>query len=286
MSTEQPNTEPEVGKSAEQVDAESSGDEALAEHLGMEVDRGSSRDAQNDAVDAVIVEGLVKEVRDLRDTVEDQQETIQELAAANNELRNRVGDLQDQEETTRDIARSAIAKAEQLDADPDQQEDAEELPTGVEPSTSPLDFFANCRQTKVKTMFVEESNRQNTYRAVKVAKRWKEFATRRSDGTGVFMTRSDVEDALTAILDGKPHRQTVARVWDKLSELGGDDIRKKTRQVGRRQDKKELLAMDIETAERLLEKRYIGMDLLDGGEDKATTGGVTPVVTGEGGEPT
>jgi hypothetical protein len=284
MSTEQPNTD-QIGKSAKEVDAEQPGDAALAEHLGMDVDRGSSRDVQNDAVDAGIVKGLVEEVRELRDTVENQQETIQNLAEANNELRDRVEDLEDQEETTRDIARSAIAKAEQLDADPDQQEDAEGLPAGVEPSTSPLDFFANCRQTKVKTIFVEESNRQNTYRAVKVAKRWKEFATRRSDGTGVFMTRSDVEDALTAILDGKPHRQTVARVWDRLAELGGDDIREKTRQVGRKQDKKELLAMDMETAERLLEKRYIGMDLLDGGEAKATTGGVTPVVTGEGGQP-
>ncbi|WP_280663813.1 hypothetical protein [Haloarcula amylovorans] len=38
--------------------------------------------------------------------------------------------------------------------------------------------------------------------------------------------------------------------------------------------------MDKDTAEGLLDQRYVGLDLLDGSEDKATTGGVTPVVTG------
>ncbi len=175
-------------------------------------------------------------------------------------------------------AKSAIAKAQQLEADPDQQEDAETLPEGIEPSSSPLDFFANCRQAKVKTMFVERSNRQNTYRAISVAKRWPEFATERTDGSGVFFTKDDVETALTAELGKEPHRQTVKRVWEKLQELGGDDLIEKTRQVGRKQTQTELLAMDSDTAEGLVEQRYVGLDLLENSDRKATTGGVTPVV--------
>jgi len=127
-------------------------------------------------------------------------------------------------------------------------------------------------------MFVERSNHQNTYRAISIAKRWPEFATRRTDGSGVFMTKDDVTTALTAELGKEPHRQTVKRVWEQLLELGGEDVLEKTRQVGRNQTKTELLAIDIETAEGLLEKRHVGLNLLENSDQKAATGGVTPVV--------
>ena len=126
-------------------------------------------------------------------------------------------------------------------------------------------------------MFVERSNRQNTYRAVKIAKRRPEFGTERTDGSGVFFTKDDLTTALTAELGKAPHRQTVKRVWQTVQELGGADVRLKTRQVGRRQEAMEHLTMSMATAEALLEKRYLGLDLLDG--DAATTGGVAPVVT-------
>ncbi|MBX0325199.1 hypothetical protein EGH21_19420 [Halomicroarcula sp. F13] len=196
---------------------------------------------------------------------------------------SRLDNVEAQQEQTHEVAKSAIAKAQQLDADADHQADAETLPEGVEPSSSPLDFFANCRQQTLKQVFVEQSNRQNTYRAIAVAKRWPEFATERTDGSGVFLTKDDVEDALLAELGRTPHRQTIARVWDTLQELGGTDLVQKTRQVGRRQTQTEILAMDIETAEGLLEQRYVGLDLLTGSAGKVTTGGVTPVVTGGGG---
>jgi len=189
-----------------------------------------------------------------------------------------IDDLEATQEKTHDIATSAVAKANQLDAD--QQEDAETLSDGVDPSSSPLDFFVNCRQAKVKQAFVEESNRQNTYRAIAVAKRWPEFATKRTDGSGVFMTKDDVTTALTAELGKQPHRQTVTRVWDKLLELGGNDVVEKRRTVGRNQATKQILTMDKDTAEGLLDKRYIGLDLLETTTEKAQTGGVTPVVTG------
>ncbi|MDS0261899.1 hypothetical protein NDI56_21060 [Haloarcula sp. S1CR25-12] len=242
----------------------------------------SDRDV--DPVVAALLKSLVQErdrLAERVDELEDNVERTHDIAttasgdAAANE--SRLDDLDEDHDETREIARSAVAKAQQLEADTDQQEDAESLPEGVEPSSSPLDFFANCREQTVKEVFVERSNRQNTYRAVKVAKRWPEFGTERVDGSGVFFTKDDLRTALTAELGKEPHGQTVKRVWQKLQELGGEDVRVKTRQVGRRQESTEIVAMSMETAEALLEKRYLGLDLLDG--DAAATGGVTPVVT-------
>ncbi len=154
-----------------------------------------------------VLEGLVAMINQLQDRVEEleaQQEQTHDIATTavgkSAEAESRLDDIEEQQEETHEVAKSAIAKAQQLEADPDQQEDAETLPEGTEPSSSPLDFFANCRQAKVKTMFVERSNRQNTYRAISIAKRWPEFATERTDGSGVFFTKDDVETALTAEL--------------------------------------------------------------------------------------
>jgi len=215
--------------------------------------------------------------------LEDELDQTHEIAttASGNAAKNAatLETLEEDHDKTRDIASTAVAKAQQLEADPDQQADAERLPADVAPSSSPLDFFANCRETKCKELFVERANRQNTYRAITVAKRWPEFATERTDGSGIFFTKDDVTVALTAELGAKPHRQTVARVWDKLIELGGTDVQVKSRQVGRRQTPTELLEMDKSTAEGLLEKRYLGLELLE--TAAAEAGGVTPVVTGD-----
>jgi len=271
-------------------------DHALADELGMDIgEDGMDIDALQSLVSDLgdevplpvssVLELLVGTIEDLQERVdhlEDDIERTHDVAttAVGNAATNdqRLDDVEAQQETTHDVAKSAIAKAQQLEADADHQEDAEQLPEGIEPSSSPLDFFANCRQSKVKMMFVERSNRQNTYRAISIAKRWPEFATTRTDGSGVFMTKADLQTALTAELGKEPHRQTVKRVWEKLIEIGGGDIVEKTRQVGRDQTQTEILAMDMATAEGLLEKRYVGLDLLENSDHKATMGGVTPVV--------
>jgi hypothetical protein len=245
--------------------------------------RLSDRDV--DPVVATLLQSLAEERDRLAERVDeleaqlDRTHDIATTASGNSEANaNALDELESDHEETREIARSAVAKAQQLEADADQQADAETLPEGIEPSSSPLDFFANCRDQTVKEIFVERSNRQNTYRAVKVAKRWPEFATERVDGSGVFFTKDDVTTALTAELGKEPHRQTVKRVWSKLQELGGEDVRLKSRQVGRRQSSTEILALSMDTAQGLLDKRYLGLDLLDG--ESAVSGGVTPVVTG------
>ncbi|MBV0926383.1 hypothetical protein KTS45_19430 [Halomicroarcula limicola] len=274
-------------------------DAAVADALDMAIGQDESTlddlvaqlaDCEINPLVEQLLETLVETVTDLQDTIDDleaDQERTHDIAttasAASEQNATQLDDIEAQQEETHEVAKSAIAKAQQLEADADQQEDAEQLPAGIEPSSSPLDFFANCRHQKIKTLFVEESNRQNTYRAISVATRWPEFATERTDGSGVFFTKADVEDALLAELGTTPHRQTIARVWDKLQELGGTDLVAKTRQVGRRQDKMEILVMNMDTAERLLDQRYVGLDLLNGSAGKATTGGVTPVVTGKSG---
>jgi hypothetical protein len=271
-------------------------DHALAEELGMDIGQdGADIDALQSLVDdlgdelappvssvletlVATIDGLQERVKELEDDVEQTHDVATTAigdAATNDQ---RLDDLETQQEPTHDVAKSAVAKAQQLEADADHQEDAEQLPEGIGPSSSPLDFFANCRQSKVKTMFVERSNRQNTYRAISIAKRWPEFATKRTDGSGVFMTKADLQTALTAELGKEPHRQTIKRVWEKLIEIGGTDIVEKTRQVGRDQTQTEILAMDMATAEGLLKKRYVGLDLLENSDHKAATGGVTPVV--------
>ena len=271
-------------------------DQALADELGMDIGQASTdtgdlqsliaqlEDEVSPPVSSVLAR-LVGTIDDLQERVENLEADLEQThdvatTAVGNAATNeqRLDEVEAQQEATHDVAKSAIAKAQQLEADPDHQEDAEGLPDGIEPSSSPLDFFANCRQSKVKTMFVERSNRQNTYRAISIAKRWPEFATKRTDGSGVFTTKADLQTALTAELGKEPHRQTIKRVWETLVEIGGDDIVEKTRQVGRDQTKTDLLAIDMETAESLLEKRYVGLDLLKSGDHKATTGGVTPVV--------
>ncbi|AJF27958.1 hypothetical protein SG26_19540 (plasmid) [Haloarcula sp. CBA1115] len=271
-------------------------DQALADHLDMDIGQAemdtdelqalvSDLDGDVSPLVSSVLETLVATIDDLHERVTELEADLEQThkvattavgdASTNDQ---RLDELETQQETTRDVAKSAIAKAQQLEANTDHQEDAEQLPEGIEPSSSPLDFFANCRQSKVKAMFVERSNRQNTYRAISIAKRWPEFATTRTDGSGVFMTKADLQTALTAELGKEPHRQTIKRVWETLVDIGGDDIVEKTRQVGRDQTRTEILAMDMATAEGLLEKRYIGLDLLENSDHKAATGGVTPVV--------
>jgi hypothetical protein len=160
---------------------------------------------------------------------------------------------------------------------PGNEPERTQLPGDIKPATSPLDFFANCRQHKVKQRFVDERSEQNTYRALLVATRWEEFATKRTTGDGVFFSRDDVRQALTAIMGEQPHGTTITRVWESMKQLGGSDLEERTRRVSPTQPTKEILAMDLETATGLLEDRYCHLDLLE--EGTAGMGGVTPVVT-------
>jgi hypothetical protein len=233
------------------------------------------------------VENLESENEMLNRRVKSQAERIDDLEAridkndqTRKDLAKNATRAKSTAEEAKEIARSASAKACQVEAafeDDGKSEGAPQLPGDVEPSTSPLDFFANCRQHKVKQRFVDERSEQNTYRALLVAKRWEEFATKRTTGDRIFFTRDDVRQALTAIIGGQPHGTTITRVWESMKQLGGSDLTEQTRQVSPKQPVKQILVMDLEAAVGLLEGRYCHLDLLE--ESTASTGGVTPVVT-------
>ena len=150
-----------------------------------------------DPVVATLLETLVAERDRLQERIEqleaklERTHDIATTASGHSEANeSRLDDLETDHEKTRDIARTAVAKAEQADC-----EETGSLPDGIEPSSSPLDFFANCRERTVKERFVEQSNRQNTYRAISVAKRWPEFGTERVDGSEIFFTKEDMTSA-------------------------------------------------------------------------------------------
>jgi len=268
----------EIGLSPEDVDAGAPDEDRVREALGF---APSSDDPDEDLPSraemwAVIqsqqetIEVLEKRVEDLEDAREEDEKKRVEMAQSLNEARQNAAEAREKADEAKEIGKSASAVAHQSK----DTETEHALPGDVEPSTSPLDFFANVSQHKAKKHFVDEKGEKNTYRALLIAKRWDEFATIRNDGA-IHWDRDDVKDALTAILGEKPHGTTVTRVWEKLrDELGGDDLNQKRRRRSNKQEPKQILKMPRETAEGLDDRRYTHLDLLGGGK------GVTPVVTG------
>lgn len=287
-----------IGKDPSNIDAEAPDEQDVATTLGFDESLqnnhtdGETEDntigipsreqmwcvIQKQAKTIEQLEGHVEEVEQKQSRA---QRNRKEIVSQSNKLDQKVAAAEETTNEAKEIAKSASSTAEQAKSIAEtgetafDREDDETLPGGVEPSSSPLDFFANCRQHKVKQRFVDEQNKQNTWRAIAVAKRWEEFATKRTDGNGVFFTRDDLREGLTAILGKRPHAQTLKRVWTSLKEIGTTDVQLKRRHVGPKQDPKELLTMDIETVEGLLETRYHHLDLL---EEGTVSGGITPVV--------
>jgi len=303
-----------IGKDPDAVDDETPDDHDVAEALGFDdVDEDSSTDTTIDLPDEIpsdsdlweivcdlageleqVKQELAAERRDkerLQEHVDELQQeqnranrNRKEIASQLNEINESIAETDETADEAKEIAKTANANANQAKAIAEtgetasDQEDAEELPGGVEPSSSPLDFLANCRQHRVKTHLVDQGTpRKNRFRALLVMKRWEEFATKRKDGSGIFWTRDNVQEALTAILGERPHAQTLKRVWGEMQALGSDDVEVKRRKIAAKQDAKEIVAMDMETADGLLEARYHHLELLD--SDGQVTGGVTPVVT-------
>lgn len=273
-----------VGKSADEVDAEQPSDAEFAAFMGVERTSQDAEEPEDDEPTKAELWAVIKSqqqtIEALEGRVEELEEEVEKTRETQKNFAKDLSNATTNSEEAKEIARSANANVNQLEAKvegDDQQEKKHDLPGDVKPSSSPLDFFANCSTFNVKRRFVERQNKSNTYRAVEVAKKWQEYAHRRNDGSAVFWTKADVESALIEVLGEAPHRQTVSRVWSKLKELGSGDVREKTRQVGRTQDPKDILVMSMDTAEGLTEGRYRGLDLLDA--DGGETGGVTPVVT-------
>jgi len=296
-------TDGRIGKSPDEVDAKQPGDEEIANHLGFEIE------SESDTTDAMDNGHAPRHDRDeLAAMLHDLAERVETLERERDELAERVETLEDElenaEDIRKDLAKNATKAAdeaekarviaqnandrvnEELDGS-DETDESAALPGGVEPSTSPLDFFANCRSANVKHLMTEEQNEKNRFRALRLAKRWPEFGRKSRNGKKVMFKREDVRQGLTAILGKDPHGTTVTRVWDELESLGGSDLKEKRRCLNpesggeKTQHKETVLVMTVETADGLHDSRYESLNLLDTGGEMALGGGVTPVVTGE-----
>jgi chromosome segregation ATPase len=298
--------------STTETEAQSGGDPAeLHAELASQVEQLADHEAVPEPLGETLAT-LVEQNRQLTERVEELTERNQQLAERVDDLREdveqleedherthdvakaavgiaqgneqRLDDLEDEEDKTRDIAKSASAKAERIEAtvrDDGYKPEVETSQSGPEPSSTMLDFLANFPDEEVKRVYVEEKNCDNTYRTVSVAKHWDEFARRTNDGERVFWKREDIERALIAHFGGSTHRQTVSRVWDKLVEIGGNDVRERTRQISPSQEPYKIIEMDIETAHGLQERRYHDFGLDSESIDLAEASGVAPVVTGQ-----
>ncbi|MFC4990585.1 methyl-accepting chemotaxis protein [Saliphagus infecundisoli] len=284
-----------IGQEPDEIDAESPAEHDVAVALGFE-SLDADRDDQDDELPsrAEMWELLQQQGRTINrlearvDELQHEQTRAErnrkEIASRLNDVDDSIEEADDTLEQTKEIAKAANANANQAKSIAEtggtaaEREDSEDLPGSVEPSSSPLDFLANCRQHRVKTHLVDRGTpRKNRFRALLLMKRWDEFATKRTNGSGIFWTRDNVKEALTAILGKRPHAQTLKRVWKEMVGLGSSDVDVIDRRVSATQDSKEIIAMDRETAEGLLDTRYHHLELLT--VDGKVSDGVTPVVT-------
>ena len=301
-----------VGKSPADVDAESADEDAVAAAVGIALEENADC-ADRDAAPSPLVDlSEVKSLEDVIHIVETQQETIEALGTELQtererrlELEERVAELEDEVDHVEDVARTAVGKAQAVEADVEEAEecsrtamafgndladrlsnleeeahvDATEqtvaTPAGVDPASSPLDFFANVRSSNL-----DENLSKNQVRAIKVAKRYDEFAKISHHDGSVAWDRQAITDALTAELGERPFRETVSRVWEKLETLGSDDVEQTRRNNGQTTGTgTKVLRMDRDVAEGLQEARYVQFDLLEEASPNGG-GGVMPVVTG------
>ncbi|PSQ11626.1 hypothetical protein BRC93_05040 [Halobacteriales archaeon QS_5_70_15] len=176
--------------------------------------------------------------------------------AFGNDLADRLSNLE--EEAHVDAAKQTVA-----------------TPAGVDPASSPLDFFANVRSSNL-----DENLSKNQVRAIRIAKRWDEFAKISHHDGSVAWDRQAITDALTAELGERPFRETVSRVWEKLESLGSEDVQETRRNNGQTTGTgTKVLRMDRDVAEGFQEARYVQFDLLEEAMPNGG-GGVMPVVTG------
>lgn len=286
-----------IGKDPDAVDAETPTNHDVAAALGFDtIDTHPSTEPTIDELPSraelwAVIQKQSKTIDRLEERIDDLQQeqsraerNRKEIASQLHEINESIAETDETVDQAKEIAKTANANAEQAKSIAEtgetafDREDPEELPNGIDPSSSPLDFLANCRQHRVKKHLVDQGTpRKNRFRALLVMKRWDEFATKRTNGSGIFWTRDDVRNSLTAILGKCPHAQTLKRVWGEMIAIGSSDIEVTERRVSAKQIPKEIITMDIETAERLLDARYHHLELLD--IDGQVTDGVTPVVT-------
>ena len=315
MSTSDSDADGSIGQDPEDINDAMASDEAVADALGFDLDAASAAaeqatsttDAthQDDSGDdlpsreemwAVIQhqQARIDELSDLKETVNVQRQTIKHQGEVITDLEERVkaleADAEKAESTRKHLTKSVSELSERVEASGtdattdagDQQDgtagtDETATQAGPTPASSSLDFFLNNDQ-----YYVNQAVSSNRARAVETVRRWQEFATvGRSDN--IWFRREDVKEALTAIMGKKPHRQTIARVYEKIDEMGGQDVRETSFGAWKANGGEKALKATPETMDRFEEGRYVGMGLLSGnGSTGSTPDALTTVVTASG----
>lgn len=273
-----------IGKEPNEIDAEQPDDNDVAGALGFGDLEDDQPDGELPSRETMwqVIQTQSKQIDRLEDRLDDLEDEQQSATETRQDLAKRTTEAVDTAENAEDIAKTAVSSAEQAKSIADTgetaftREDPEGLPEGVKASSSPMDFYSNCRQARVKTHMVDTGQpKKNRFRALCLLKRWEEFATKRTTGAGVFFTRDDVREGLIAILGKDPHGMTINRVWDEMKALGASDLEETERSVSAKQESTKILSMEIDAADGLLESRYHHLDLIDA-DGNVTS--VTPVV--------
>jgi len=281
---------PDIGKPPEEIDAEAPSDDAVSAALGIGVDDGQNVDDDQDSDEPPSRAEMWEVIKFQQQTIDELSERVDELESDVDETHNvaktasgNAACAESDAEDALEASKSAVSVTNDLSDRVTALEEGEDaadqtapsLPADVEPASSPLDFFSNVREHNARDTLWE-----NEWRAVRIAKRWDEFATIGNSRGNIGWTRDDVRQALTAELGERPHAETISRVWRKLVDLGSDDVVEKRRNnsstIG---GGEKLIEMDREVADGLQAGRYEHLDLFDGTGSSSRGGGVTPVVT-------
>ena len=187
-----------------------------------------------DATDSSTVEQLIATIEDLRDTVEQQADRI-------DELESEFTDYRDENEFDKAQIRQKITEVENRtmntssgDATPRDEADEE----NSQATETPLE--------RICTLPEHVADREltaNQERARFIASDSQDYAEKAP--AGLVIDSRAIKRVLTAIEGKRPHTQTVARVMDFLADLGQDGV-----ELIKRRGKK-LIVMDSEVADRL-----------------------------------
>ena len=235
--------------------------------------------SQQEQIDdlATNVETLQETVEDLHGTVEKKNHAIRAQAETITTLEEQVHELETDAEKARYTRKELLKSVRNLANEADTETKTMTTQAGPAAASSSLDFFLNNDQ-----YYVNQSVSENRARAVETVRRHAEFATT-GRGGNTWFRREDVREALTAIMGKSPHRQTIARVYEKIDELGGTDVRESSFGSWKANGGEKALRIKPETIERFEEGRYVGMGLLAGTESTGSAlDALTTVVTATG----
>jgi hypothetical protein len=189
--------------------------------------------ATADATDSNTVEQLIATIEDLRDTVGQQAERI-------DELETELTDYRAHNERDKAEIRQKITEVENQQTDAPSEDATPGVDTDKDPSQNvetPLE-----RICALPEHVADRELTANQERARFIARDIHDYAEKAP--AGLVIDSRAIKRVITASEGKRPHTQTVARVMDFLDDLGKEDVHQKKRRG------KKLVVVDPEAATR------------------------------------